>query len=149
MTEYGGLPMSNTPVKKPRKTESAKLRSIEITLLKILDELSSISRKQKELDSQVTLIYEDHNLLETIQSNVTGLHERVNSNFDHYERVVKDLRGDILEEVFKTQANVQKTTEKTLEHVTEQTAGITTALEKENIISKKENILKKLMKRKK
>lgn len=132
---------------KPRRTESAKIRNIEITLAKILDELYSISRKQRELDSQITFIYEDHNLLETIQSNVTGLHERVNSNFDHYERFVKDAKADIIEEILKTQENVQKTTDKTLKHVTSETSGITTALEKENIISKKENIIKKLKKK--
>ena len=132
---------------KPRRTESAKIRNIEITLAKILDELYSISRKQRELDSQITFIYEDHNLLETIQSNVTGLHERVNSNFDHYERFVKDAKADIIEEILRTQENVQKTTDKTLKHVTSETSGITTALEKENIISKKENIIKKLKKK--
>lgn len=131
------------------KLTDDKIRKIGTKLLKVDDTLDSILRTQKEILSQLTLIYDDHNLIEKVEANITALHSRLDSNLEHYERFVKDAKADIIEEILKTQENVQKTTDKTLKHVTSETSGITTALEKENIISKKDNILKKLMKRKK
>ena len=127
----------------------AQVKKIGTKLLKLDDTLDAILRTQKEILSQLTLIYDDHNLIEKVEANVTSVHSRLDSNLEHYERFVKDAKGDIIEEVLKTQENVQKTTDKTIKHVTSETSGITTALEKENIITKKENVFKKLMKRKK
>ena len=123
------------------------IRKLTKRMLKVDDTLDAILRTQKEILSQLTLIYDDHNLIEKVEANVTSLHSRLDNNLEHYERFIKDAKADIIEEILKTQENVQKTTDKTIKHVTSKTSGITEALEKENIIGKKDTIIAKLRKK--
>lgn len=120
------------------------ISEIKITLKKMNDEMAKITRKQKELDEQMTLIYDDHNLLETIQGNITALHERINLSLNHHEKVVKDVKKEVIERGLEVKEKVQDVKEKMEEKVDAVAQNIAKAIDENNDTDN--GTLKKLLK---
>jgi len=120
----------------------------------ISDELSKMVRRIEEVNNNLTLIYQDRELLEEIQQNITALREGIHMSREHNERVVKDVKAEVIdtkltvgEKVKNVEKKVEATAEQMANKVEANLSGIAQAIEKKKgILPIKESFLRRMLK---
>lgn len=118
------------------------------------DEISKIVRRIEEVNNNISLIFEDRNILEDIQQSIIALREGTHMTREHQDRALKDVKAEIIDSKLTMEEKV-KDVEKKVENTVEQVAntvennlsGIAKAIEKKRVIKVKDNFIKKLFRR--
>ena len=83
-----------------------------LSLSGVIDELKRTNRRINQLQKTVDLLYADREILEDIQSRLTGVEEKLRLSRQHDEQVRKDIKYEINEVKDRVEAKVGEIGEK-------------------------------------
>lgn len=151
--------MNKASVQKTEKDEVLEaLKALDLKwetkLQGVNDEISKIVRRIEEVNNNVTLIYQDRNILEDIQQSIIALREGTHMTREHQDRAMKDVKAEVIDTKLTMEEkvkDVEKKVENTVEQVTNTVetnlSGIAKAIEKKKVVKVKDSFIKKFFRR--